>query len=59
MPLPPGDSDTDSGICADSDNQLSPRHINAAAYLDNKSRSLQRKAEIAVYRDYLTPESAW
>ncbi|VBB28606.1 unnamed protein product, partial [Acanthocheilonema viteae] len=58
LPPPPGDSDTDSGICADSDNQLSPRHINAG-FLDDKPRKLQRKFEIPVYREHLTPESAW
>lgn len=59
LPPPPGDSDTDSGICADSDNQLSPRHINATGYLDDRSKILQRKIEIPVYREHLTPESAW
>uniref|UniRef100_A0A0R3S100 PDZ domain-containing protein n=1 Tax=Elaeophora elaphi TaxID=1147741 RepID=A0A0R3S100_9BILA len=58
LPPPPGDSDTDSGICADSDNQLSPRHPNAV-FLDDKSKKLQRKFEIPAYREHLTPESAW
>uniref|UniRef100_A0A915Q5L8 PDZ domain-containing protein n=1 Tax=Setaria digitata TaxID=48799 RepID=A0A915Q5L8_9BILA len=59
LPQAPGDSDTDSGICADSDNQLSPRHVGGVAFLDNKSKKLQRKAEFLTYREHLTPESAW
>ncbi|CAG9536554.1 unnamed protein product [Cercopithifilaria johnstoni] len=58
LPQPPGDSDTDSGICADSDNQLSPRHINVR-FLGDKSKKLQHKFEIPVYREHLTPENAW
>ncbi|EJD74439.1 hypothetical protein LOAG_18247 [Loa loa] len=57
LPPPPGDSDTDSGICADSDNQLSPRHINAT-FLNNKSKKLQRKFDIPAYGEHLTPENA-
>ncbi|VDN82455.1 unnamed protein product [Brugia pahangi] len=58
LPPQPGDSDTDSGICADSDNQLSPRHINSG-FFDNKSKKLRRKFDMPVYREYLTPKTAW
>ncbi|VDK73419.1 unnamed protein product [Onchocerca ochengi] len=56
---PPGDSDTDSGICADSDNQLSPRHIISVGFLDNKLKKQQRKVEASVYRKHPAAENAW
>ncbi|VDO32038.1 unnamed protein product [Onchocerca flexuosa] len=56
---PPGDSDTDSGICADSDNQLSPRHIIGVGFLDNKLTKQQRKVQASVYRKHSAPENAW
>ncbi|MCP9257747.1 hypothetical protein DINM_001002 [Dirofilaria immitis] len=59
LPPPPGDSDTDSGICADSDSQLSPRHINNAGIFGNKSKKLQHKFELPIYHKHLTPKSAW
>ncbi|VDM99483.1 unnamed protein product [Thelazia callipaeda] len=59
LPPPPGDSDTDSGICADSDNQFSPRHLNGLVFIDDKSKLLQRNFEIPIYREHLTPESVW
>lgn len=56
---PPGDSDTDSGICADSDNQLSPRNIISVGFLDNKLKKQQRKVEASVYRKHPIAENAW
>ncbi|VDM38847.1 unnamed protein product [Toxocara canis] len=58
----PGDSDTDSGICADSDNQLSPRRSSTAvqpsASDENKTKIRSQAGDPISNKDYLTPNSA-
>uniref|UniRef100_A0A0M3ICN5 Uncharacterized protein n=1 Tax=Ascaris lumbricoides TaxID=6252 RepID=A0A0M3ICN5_ASCLU len=58
----PGDSDTDSGICADSDNQLSPRRssgtIPSNTSEETKSKIRPQSSDHIANRDYLTPSSA-
>uniref|UniRef100_A0A1I7XGL4 Uncharacterized protein n=1 Tax=Heterorhabditis bacteriophora TaxID=37862 RepID=A0A1I7XGL4_HETBA len=55
---PPQDSDTDSGICADSD-QSSPRHPVASSHFPhyNHPQHVYRQ-QLAEDRDYLTPNCA-